>query len=189
MIVIADTGPINYLILIGEIEILPALFQRILVPPSVCGELNRARAPDAVRTWIAEPPVWLEIRKPSRSPGADLARLGAGERDAILLAEELGDDQIIIDEFRGRREAKRRQIPYTGTLGRFGGGIGQGLLDLRRAMERLRLTSFRPLFHFLGTPCKDKKQVVYEDGHGAFPPEAVRESLDWLDKYLGPVRR
>ena len=46
-----------------------------------------------------------------------------------------------------------------------------------------------PFFHFLGTPANDKKHVIYEGGHGAFPrPDAVRESLDWLDKYLGPVR-
>jgi dienelactone hydrolase len=46
-----------------------------------------------------------------------------------------------------------------------------------------------PLFYFLGTPARDKKHVIYEGGHGAFPrPGAVRESLDWLDKYLGPVR-
>ena len=51
-------------------------------------------------------------------------------------------------------------------------------------------SSQRPLFQFLGTPANDKKHVIYEDGHGAFPrPAAVRESLDWLDKYLGPVRR
>jgi formylglycine-generating enzyme required for sulfatase activity/dienelactone hydrolase/predicted Ser/Thr protein kinase len=49
-------------------------------------------------------------------------------------------------------------------------------------------SSQRPLFHFLGTPGNDKKHVIYEGGHGAFPrPDAVRESLDWLDKYLGPV--
>jgi serine/threonine protein kinase/dienelactone hydrolase len=46
-----------------------------------------------------------------------------------------------------------------------------------------------PLFRLLGTAGKDKKHVVYEAGHGNFPRmEAVRESLDWLDKYLGPVR-
>lgn len=45
------------------------------------------------------------------------------------------------------------------------------------------------LFHFLGTPNNDKKHVIYEGGHMAFPrPAAVRECLDWLDKYLGPVR-
>ena len=51
-------------------------------------------------------------------------------------------------------------------------------------------SSQRPLFQFLGTPGKDKKFVIYEGGHGAFPrPDAVRECLDWLDKYLGPVQR
>jgi formylglycine-generating enzyme required for sulfatase activity/dienelactone hydrolase len=51
-------------------------------------------------------------------------------------------------------------------------------------------SSQRPLFHLLGTPGKDKKHVIYEGGHGAFPrPDAVRECLEWLDRYLGPVRR
>ena len=50
-------------------------------------------------------------------------------------------------------------------------------------------SSQRPLFRLLGTKEKEKKHVVYEAGHGDFPRvEEVRESLDWLDKYLGPVR-
>jgi DNA-binding winged helix-turn-helix (wHTH) protein/dienelactone hydrolase len=48
-------------------------------------------------------------------------------------------------------------------------------------------SSQRPLFQMLGTPAKDKKHIIYEGGHGEFPrPAAVRETLDWLDKYLGP---
>lgn len=51
----------------------------------------------------------------------------------------------------------------------------------------IRLGSSDP-FQFMGTPPKDKKLVIYEDGHGAFSrPAAVREVLDWLDKYLGRV--
>ena len=47
-----------------------------------------------------------------------------------------------------------------------------------------------PLFRLLGTPPHDKRQVLYETGHANAPHrEVVRESLDWLDKYLGPVRR
>jgi dipeptidyl aminopeptidase/acylaminoacyl peptidase len=47
-----------------------------------------------------------------------------------------------------------------------------------------------PLFQLLGTAVKDKKHVVYEAGHGNLPRiDQVRESVDWLDKYLGPVRR
>ena len=50
-------------------------------------------------------------------------------------------------------------------------------------------SSQRPLFQFLGTPGNDKKHVIYEGGHGAFPrPDAVRECLDWLDRYLGPAK-
>ena len=47
----------------------------------------------------------------------------------------------------------------------------------------------RPLFRLLGTPDADKKLVVYETGHSDLPHgEEVRATLDWLDKYLGPVR-
>ena len=46
-----------------------------------------------------------------------------------------------------------------------------------------------PLFRLLGTPEKDKKHVLYETGHAPPRKEFIRESLDWLDKYLGPVRK
>ncbi len=47
-----------------------------------------------------------------------------------------------------------------------------------------------PMFRFLGTPDKDKKHVLFEDGHAYMDPrDEIREILDWLDKYLGPVRR
>ncbi len=49
MIVIADTGPINYLVLIGEIEVLPELYDRILTRRLICSELEHPRAPEAVR--------------------------------------------------------------------------------------------------------------------------------------------
>jgi dienelactone hydrolase len=51
-------------------------------------------------------------------------------------------------------------------------------------------TSQVPLFNLLGTPTEHKKYVLYE-GAGHVPPriELIREVLDWLDRYLGPVRR
>jgi predicted nucleic acid-binding protein len=142
MIVIADTGPINYLILIGEIWVLPELYTRVAVPRSVCEELGRPQAPESVREWIVQPPSWLEIRSPLKSADAELAELDAGERDAILLTEELGADQIIIDEIRGRRVAQRRGLPFIGTLGVLAEGAKRGVLDLRIVVDRLRQTSF-----------------------------------------------
>jgi hypothetical protein len=48
-------------------------------------------------------------------------------------------------------------------------------------------SSARPLFERLGTPPSDKVLRVYESDHGIPRTELVRESLAWLDKYLGPV--
>src|ERR1700733_1935095 len=144
MIVIADAGPINYLILIEEIHILPTLYGRILIPASVCEELKNPHAPDMVRAWMAQSPVWLEVRQPTRLPDAELsgAHLDAGERDAILLAEELKAEQLIIDEARGRRVAQHRLLSVTGTLGVLKAGAQEGLLDLKNAITRLSQTNF-----------------------------------------------
>ena len=142
MIVVADTGPINYLVLIGEIDLLSALYIQVLIPASVRAELDRPRTPESVRRWIASPPEWLEVRVPANRAGPELSHLDAGERDAILLAEELHADQLIMDEIRGRREAGRRQIPFTGTLGVLSAGSREGLIDLKEALFRLRRTSF-----------------------------------------------
>ena len=47
-----------------------------------------------------------------------------------------------------------------------------------------------PFFRLLGTPEKDKRQTLCESGHAGMPhKEVVRETLDWLDRYLGPVKR
>jgi predicted nucleic acid-binding protein len=63
-LVIADTGPINYLILIGHIDLLPALFRTVVVPTAVQTELASRKAPSPVRHWIANLPGWLEVCAP-----------------------------------------------------------------------------------------------------------------------------
>jgi predicted nucleic acid-binding protein len=95
-----------------------------------------------VRAWIGQAPSWLEILSPVKSADAELAQLDDGERDAILLAEELRADQIVIGEIHGRREAQRCGLPFIGTLGVLAAGAKRGLLDLRIAVDRLRLTNF-----------------------------------------------
>jgi predicted nucleic acid-binding protein len=40
MIVIADATPLNYLILIPQADLLPQLFDRVLIPPAVFNELR-----------------------------------------------------------------------------------------------------------------------------------------------------
>jgi predicted nucleic acid-binding protein len=50
MIVVADTSPINYLILIEEIDILTKMYGTVAMPPAVRDELLRLSAPAMVRT-------------------------------------------------------------------------------------------------------------------------------------------
>jgi len=51
-------------------------------------------------------------------------------------------------------------------------------------------TSQLPMFHWLGTPAADKRHAVFESGHVPTErQEVMKEILDWLDRYLGPVRR
>lgn len=65
MIVVADTSPINYLVLIGEIDLLQKLFGKALVPNAVWNELSADGAPIAVKSWIAANPTWVDIGIPS----------------------------------------------------------------------------------------------------------------------------
>lgn len=62
MIVISNTSPINYLILIGHINLLPELFQQIIIPQAVYSELSDTSAPAPVQTWITTPSDWLKIQ-------------------------------------------------------------------------------------------------------------------------------
>ncbi len=50
-------------------------------------------------------------------------------------------------------------------------------------------SSQRPFLQLLGTPRADKRLVVYETGHAVPRTEFIRETIDWLDRYLGPVQR
>ncbi len=49
-------------------------------------------------------------------------------------------------------------------------------------------TSQIPLYEMLGTPAAQKRHVVYETGHFVPRIQLIREVLDWLDRYLGPVQ-
>ncbi|HEY4048352.1 MAG TPA: DUF3368 domain-containing protein [Acidobacteriaceae bacterium] len=68
--------------------------------------------------------------------------LDRGERDAILLAESIKPDRLIIDDLDGRREAANRKLPVIGTLGVLSEAARRNLLDLTQALNALQATNF-----------------------------------------------
>jgi predicted nucleic acid-binding protein len=142
MIVIADTSPINYLVLIGHIEVLPQLYGRILIPLAVSEELLHTRTPESVRDWFRSAPEWLEMHAISQGVEPTLQLLGKGEREAITLAREIRADRILMDDVDARHAAEARKIRVIGTLGVLREAAQTGLLDLAVALPKLKQTSF-----------------------------------------------
>ncbi len=139
-IVIADTGRLHYLILIGQIDVLPRLFGAVAVPATVAGELRHPGAPDAVRAWAASPSPWFAVHDDPPEP-ASLRRLDPGERAAIALAHALGAGLLLIDDRAGAAAARGEGFRVTGTIGVLVATAGQGLLQLDAAFAALRATN------------------------------------------------
>jgi predicted nucleic acid-binding protein len=162
-VVVADTGPLNYLTLIDAIDLLPKLFDRIFVPAAVHDELTDDGTPAVVRAWIAQVPAWLEI-KPNPDSGGDdgiATVLDDGERAAIALAGLIGADLILMDDRDGVVFARAKGFAVTGTLGVLDLAAQLGLIDLAQAFTRLKETSFHYrqglLDALLARPQKEEK--------------------------------
>jgi len=141
-LVIAATGPINYLIQIGQIDLLPRMFERVALPSAVHAELANSRAPLPVRHWITSPPAWLEIHDTTGLP--QVLGLDEGETAAIALAEALHADLLPMEWMSGmpsRSQGKESRV--TGTLGLLDHAAELGLVDFAQAIKKLEQTSFR----------------------------------------------
>jgi predicted nucleic acid-binding protein len=142
MIVVADTSPINYLLLTGHIDILPHFYGRILVPPAVWQELQDTSAPEVLRSWLETAPEWLELAPLTGAPDPSLSFLDRGEQEAIPLAEQRQAVRLIVDEALARREAICRNLSVIGTLGVLRNAAHARLISLPDALSRLQQTSF-----------------------------------------------
>lgn len=144
-VVVSDTGPINYLVLIGLVPILEKLFGEILIPAAVRDELTHEAAPVAVRDWLEHKPDWVEVREIQGSvfDDASLQRLDEGEWAAIDLAASIDADLLLMDDRDGVAAARSKGFKVTGTLGILDLGARRGMVDLNEAFARLRQTNFR----------------------------------------------
>ena len=98
------------------------------------------------------------------------------------------DDRIKVNVFLGGGFEFQRTLPECDALN-FAPHVKQPTLMVNGRYDYFfpAEASQMPLFRALGSPEKDKRHVIFEAGH--VPPNdlVMKEVLEWLDKYLGPV--
>ena len=125
MIVVADTSPPLHLGRVGRLDLVRAVVGRVIIPQTVWGDLVQVGTrPDVVAAIRAAD--WIEVVE---DPVLQDLGLDAGETAAILLAETLLADALLIDERRGRAVASARGLAVIGTLGIVAGARRMGALE------------------------------------------------------------
>ncbi len=142
-IVVADAGPPHYLVLIDQIDLLPRLYGKVILPDLVREELSAPQAPAQVRAWLASSPPWLDSG--SAAPATEKLlppMLDDGERAAIALAIDLRASLLLMDDRAAVEEARLRGLQVTGTIGVLLLAARRGIVDLEATFLRLQTTNF-----------------------------------------------
>jgi len=139
-IVVADAGPLHYLVLIDCGEILGKLFDHVLVPFAVRDELLHPRTPQKVKDWIVSPHPWLEFAPVRQSH--TVRGLHKGETEALQLALERRADAVLMDDMDGRAAARRLGIPTIFTIAILELAAEKDLIELPGVIGKLQHTSF-----------------------------------------------
>jgi predicted nucleic acid-binding protein len=140
-LVVADSGPIRYLVVIGAIDLLPRLYSLIVLPTAVIAELTHPHAPSPARAWATSLPSWVEVRGGTSQPSRDLEEiLDTGEVAAITLAHEIRADLVLLDDREGRKIAIASGLRISGTIGVLEAAAEMRLINLKEYFGRLQET-------------------------------------------------
>ena len=107
----------QYLHQLGLLHLLPALADKVVVPPGVVAELEAGR-----RAGVNLPELtglsWAVVRAPASQSALPLVvDLGRGEAEVLALGLETRQAVVVIDDSLARRRAKALSLRFTGTLG------------------------------------------------------------------------
>jgi predicted nucleic acid-binding protein len=105
--IVCNSGPLIALAMVGRLDLLQHLYQRVLIPHAVLQEVTGAGSGRVGASEIAAA-AWLE-RIPSGPPPEPLLaqELGPGEAEVIASAYRLHAGLVLIDERRARRIAEQ----------------------------------------------------------------------------------
>lgn len=140
---IADASVLIHLSRLDRLALLEAFYDLVVVPESVWVEVveQGASRPGSKALRTARETEWVEVQTAEREDLFRLLRqsLGPGESEAITLAVEHPDHDLLLDEADGRRRAKVYDLSLTGTVGLLIRAHAQGRIkDLEQVLVELR---------------------------------------------------
>jgi len=138
--VVADAGPLHYLVLIDCANTLGVMFEQVLIPTAVQDELLHPNAPCKIRGWFSQAPPRVEV-KAVHVP-KPIHGLHRGETEALYLAIQARAAAVLLDDLDGRSAAKRLGLAVIGTIAILEHAAEKGLIELHAAISSLRQTNF-----------------------------------------------
>lgn len=108
--VVCDTGPLIALSLVGHLELLSRLHERVIVPRAVLEEVTAGGLLRPGAEEISEAS-WLEVHDGIKPEPLLASELGAGEAAVIETAHQVEDWSVLLDD---RRERRPTQHPDPG---------------------------------------------------------------------------
>lgn len=152
MIVVADATPLIALSKISKLFVLQRLFVRLHIPPAVYAEVV-TNTPQRSGASEIRQAAWIETTPLQDTTKVRylLGELDLGEAEALVLADEMHADWVLLDESRARHTADVLGLPYVGTV---------GLLLL--AKRRGYIAELRPLLDELRTKRLHLSDRVYQ---------------------------
>ena len=120
MIVVSDSTVLIGLGAIGGLDWLKQLYELVIVPTAVYEEVTVAGAGKPGAQAVAAA-TWIQLRAVNNQHAVaqliNLVGLDEGESEAIILAQEISADLLLLDEAKARRYARQQHLTITGTLG------------------------------------------------------------------------
>lgn len=144
MIVVSDTTPLISLLKVEQLDLLQKYFGEVQIPEAVFNELtSNSRFLEEAKTIENCPYIHVvkvqdhkSVNILSRATGLDF-----GESEAIVLADNIKADLLLMDEAKGRDVAEQMGIKIMGTIGLLMASYQNGNIDandIRKCVEVLR---------------------------------------------------
>lgn len=119
MNVVSNTSPLIFLAKIERLALLPALYDRVLIPSAVIEELYAKAVSERwlIDKYIQKKPFSIHKVEPSYLQRVKIHKLDKGEHAAIALALQENSNLVLLDDKHGRTVATRLHLSVTGTIG------------------------------------------------------------------------